>query len=174
MNRRYKYFLMGLASVILCGCYWFTMNYVSMPGVKYFGIFRYVLDSGIRFYKDDEQVAIEPWIFSYSFEPPYVYTYGVSGFTKTNVALFGKIEKVPNMVYYNNVSEEFTGPFHSTITRLKHQLGYQFVVKKSLEDTDFDDKLIYMKLKDKGREAKEQYFQYYDKNIESKIYLDNL
>lgn len=176
MNRYYKYFLFLIvfASVILGSGYWLTMNYISMPNVKYFGVFRYVLDSEIRFYKDYEQVAIEPWIFSYSFEAPYVYTYGVSGFTKTNVSLFGKIEKVPNKVYYRDVPEEFTGPFRSTMTRLKYQLGTRLIIRESLEDVDSNDKLVYMKLREKGKKSEEQYFQYYDKNIESKQYLDTL
>lgn len=94
-----------MAFIILYGMYWSTVNVIQVDKVKYFGMMRYEMESDRNLIQHNVYVAIEPWIFAYYFESPYLYTYGISGYTKTNVVPFGKVEKVYNRSYYQTVSE---------------------------------------------------------------------
>lgn len=134
------------------------MKSIELPHVRYFGFFRYIMESEFILYKDMEKVAIEPRIFSYQFIPPYIYIYGVSGYTKVNVSLWGSIEKIPNMSYYQYVEPEFTSPFVSTLERLKDKLGFPLILKDSLKNVSLEDYKIYQTLRMKGAISKEAYF----------------
>lgn len=88
-----------------------------------------------------------------------MYTYGVSGFTKTNVVPFGNIEKVINNFYYIDVPEEFIGPYRTTLLRLQNTMGNQLIIKNSLQEITVKDKQIYQQLYSKGEETRKRYFQ---------------
>ena len=88
--------------VILC---WLAIGFVELDSIKYFGLLRYKFISNITLIHDEANVAVEPWVFAYTYSPPYLYTYGVSGYTKTDVLPGGSVEKVYNSVYYNYVPD---------------------------------------------------------------------
>lgn len=147
-----------MAFIILYGMYWSTVNIIQVDKVKYFGMMRYEMESDRNLIQHNVYVAIEPWIFAYYFESPYLYTYGISGYTKTNVVPFGKVEKVYNRSYYQTVSEEFTGPFETTLQRFKDKFGGQLILKDSLQDVSEGDRQIYQTLRIKGESEKIWYF----------------
>lgn len=139
--------------------YFFTVHEIPVHELKYYGLMRYRMDRQIHFILVNKSVAIEPWVFSYYFESPYMYTYGVSGFTKTNVVPFGNIEKVINNFYYIDVPEEFIGPYRTTLLRLQNTMGNQLIIKNSLQEITVKDKQIYQQLYSKGEETRKRYFQ---------------
>ena len=147
-----------MAFIILYGMYWSTVNVIQVDKVKYFGMMRYEMESDRNLIQHNVYVAIEPWIFAYYFESPYLYTYGISGYTKTNVVPFGKVEKVYNRSYYQTVSEEFTGPFETTLQRFKDKFGGQLILKDYLQDVSEGDRQIYQTLRIKGESEKIWYF----------------
>ena len=147
-----------IAFVILYGMYWSTMNFIELDSVKYFGMLRYKLFSNIELVHDDTDVAIEPWVFSYYFDAPYLYTYGVSGYTKTNVMPLGRIEKVCNYAFYQTVSTEFVSASDTTIQRFKEKFGNQLILKESLQAISKEDRKVFEELKKKGGERKVRYF----------------
>ena len=97
-------------------------------------------------------------MFRYTYSPPYLYTYGVSGYTKTDVLPGGSVEKVYNSVYYNYVPDEFMGPFETTLQRFKDKFGGQLILKDSLQDVSEGDRQIYQTLRIKGESEKIWYF----------------
>jgi hypothetical protein len=105
-----------------------------------------------------DHVSIEPFIFSSRFQPPYLYTYGVSGYTKTNVVPFGKVEKLANILYYDTVPDENTGPFESTLELLKKKYGSQLVLIDSPQDISSEDYQIYQELRQTGAQSRNDYF----------------
>ena len=98
-------------------------------------------------------------MFRYTYSPPYLYTYGVSGYTKTDVLPGGSVEKVYNSAYYNYVPDEFMGPFETTLQRFKDKFGKQLILRDSLQDVSEIDRAIYMELKQTGNPRKEAYFR---------------
>ena len=62
-----------MAFIILYGMYWSTVNVIQVDKVKYFGMMRYEMESDRNLIQHNVYVAIEPWIFAYYFESPYLY-----------------------------------------------------------------------------------------------------
>ena len=142
--------------VILC---WLAIGFVELDSIKYFGLLRYKFISNITLIHDEANVAVEPWVFAYTYSPPYLYTYGVSGYTKTDVLPGGSVEKVYNSVYYNYVPDEFMGPFETTLQRFKDKFGKQLILRDSLQDVSEMDRHIYLGLKEAGQERRTSYFR---------------
>ena len=138
---------------------WLAIGFVELDSIKYFGLLRYKFISNITLIHDEANVAVEPWVFAYTYSPPYLYTYGVSGYTKTDVLPGGSVEKVYNSVYYNYVPDEFMGPFETTLQRFKDKFGKQLILRDSLQDVSEIDRAIYMELKQTGNPRKEAYFR---------------
>ena len=142
--------------VILC---WLAIGFVELDSIKYFGLLRYKFISNITLIHDEANVAVEPWVFAYTYSPPYLYTYGVSGYTKTDVLPGGSVEKVYNSAYYNYVPDEFMGPFETTLQRFKDKFGEQLILRDSLQDVSEMDRHIYLGLKEAGQERRTSYFR---------------
>lgn len=61
-------------------------------------------------------------VFFSCFYSPYLYIYGVSGYSKINVLPFvGHIDKVINSAYYDTVPKERTSGFENTLDYLQKQ-----------------------------------------------------
>jgi hypothetical protein len=166
----------GIIALMCWGGYWSTMNSVKLPSVEYFGMFRYRIDRISVLYHDRDRVAIEPAIFAYQFSPPYIYTYGLSGYTKTDVVPFGKIEKIANMSYYNSIpdDEEIIGPYRSPLKLVQEKFGSQLVLINTFQDISAKDYQIYIELQREGKESKTDYFDYMKKiALERKDYEKN-
>lgn len=119
------------------------MNSVHLLEMQYFGVFRYAAERNLILYKEPEDVSIEAHIFAYHFEAPYLYVYGVTGYSKINVAPLGKIEKVPNLAYYERIYPDTIGPISSSFEYLQESLGAQLRIKSSLKRVSADDRAIY-------------------------------
>jgi hypothetical protein len=150
----------GIIALMCWGGYWSTMNSVRLDDLEYFGMFRYRIDLGHFLIYDRDQVAIEPWIFSYRFCPPYLYTYGISGYTKTDVAPFGKVKKIANMSYYDTIpdDEEIIGPYGSPLKLVQEKFGSQLIVQDSFQNISSEDYQIYQELHKEGAQRRQSYF----------------
>ena len=105
--------------------------------------------------------AIEPWCFSHVFYSPYLYIYGVSGYSKINVLPFvGHMDKVINSAYYDTVPKERIGGFENTLDYLQKQYDKdELSIKYHLDDMDEKDQEIFQQLKIFGKREDGRYFQ---------------
>lgn len=158
--------------LLLCG-YWLVMHAFNMIHVRYYGLFRYGMVDEWYVYKAPETIPIESHIFSYEFIPPYLYVYGVTGYSKVNVAPFGKIEKIPNRRFYEGMSEGIFGPILSPLPRLEEKLGWQLQLAGSLEEVSAYDRGVYRRLWENGKKWKEHYF-YTSEKYEPETYEERL
>lgn len=84
-----------------------------------------------------KQEGIEKSVFSTYWTFPYLYIYGMSGYTKiTAVPFYTKIEKIPNKVFYNYISSYNDEPIS--------------VYHYSLKSINYKDYIIFNELKVKG------------------------
>ena len=86
---------------VLWGGWKLSADVIYMDGYESYGFFRY--QAYLSTYQDKKAgTAVEPWCFSHVFYSPYLYIYGVSGYSKINVLPFvGHIDKVINSAYYD-------------------------------------------------------------------------
>ena len=116
----------------------------------------------ISYYQDKKAgTAIEPWCFSHVFYSPYLYIYGVSGYSKINVLPFvGHMDKVINSAYYDTVPKERIGGFENTLDYLQKQYDKdELSIKYHLYDMDEKDQEIFRQLKIFGKREEGRYFQ---------------
>lgn len=124
--------------------------------VQHYGLFNYKMYSDISF--SNSYCAIEPHVFAYEFHAPYMYTYGVSGYCKTNVFIFGGVEKIPNLAYDAQQENDSTGMFSTSINMLENYYGSRLSLKKSVRNASVKDEKIYKKLQKIGEKNKNAYF----------------
>ena len=106
---------------VLWGGWKLSADVIYMDGYESYGFFRY--QAYLSTYQDKKAgTAVEPWCFSHVFYSPYLYIYGVSGYSKINVLPFvGHIDKVINSAYYDTVPKERIGGFENTLDYLQKQ-----------------------------------------------------
>lgn len=59
---------------------WLAIGFVELDSIKYFGLLRYKFISDIRLIHDEANVAVEPWVFRYTYSPPvfiYLWCIGI-------------------------------------------------------------------------------------------------
>lgn len=75
---------------VLWGGWKLSADVIYMDGYESYGFFRY--QAYLSTYQDKKAgTAIEPWCFSHVFYSPYLYIYGVSGYSKINFFLLWDI-----------------------------------------------------------------------------------
>lgn len=52
---------------------WLAIGFVELDSIKYFGLLRYKFISNITLIHDEANVAVEPWVFAYTYSPPRIY-----------------------------------------------------------------------------------------------------
>lgn len=101
-----------------------------------------------------KQEGIEKSVFSTYWTFPYLYIYGMSGYTKiTAVPFYTKIEKIPNKVFYNYISsynDEPISVYHYSLNHLKNTYGDSLIIYNSLKSINYKDYIIFNELKVKG------------------------
>ena len=145
-------------------CIWFLIIMAIMgPLYLYINIHRYMdIKTFFRyeityFYELRDyfnNLTIENEMYTYIVKDDYLYTYGVSGYTKTKLGLGIHIIKVLNVEYEKNyiADVEGRGSFYSSIGELRY--GYLDDITlltnfKDMDDQDLDTfYLLYKKMKD--------------------------
>ena len=99
-------------------------------------------------------LTIENKMYTYIVKGDYLYTYGVSGYTKTKLGLGIHIIKVLNFEYEKNyiADVEGRGSFYSSIEELRYGYLDDITLLTSFEDMDDEDLdtfyLLYKEIKD--------------------------
>ena len=99
-------------------------------------------------------LTIENKMYTYIVKGDYLYTYGVSGYTKTKLGLGIHIIKVLNVEYEKNyiAQVEGRGSFYSSIEELRYGYLDDITLLTSFEDMDDEDLdtfyLLYKEIKD--------------------------
>ena len=150
---------------VLWGGWKLSVDVIYIDGYESYGFFRY--QAYLSTYQDKKAgTAVEPWCFSRVFYSPYLYIYGVSGYSKINVLPFvGHIDKVINNAYYDTVPKERTSGFENTLDYLQKQYNKdELSIKYHLYDMDEKDQEIFRQLKISGKGEEGRYFrQFYPK-----------
>ena len=86
-------------------------------------------------------LTIENKLYRYVVKDDYLYTYGVSGYTKTKLGVGIHIIKVLNVEYEKNyiAQVEGRGSFYSSIEELRYGYLDDITLLKSFEDMDDED-----------------------------------
>ncbi len=138
--------------------YWFIYTATEIDNYTFFGFFRYesFWDLKDNLYHE----GLEKRMFSYECKFPYLYVYGISGYTKVSVIpVYTQIEKIPNMEFYNIVEnddsyKERVSDVYTTYSRLLRRYGSSIKIYDSLQDVSPEDYQVYKQLQEKGKEHK--------------------
>ena len=132
-------------------CVWFLIVVAIMgPLYLYINIHRYMdIKTFFRyeityFYELRDyfnNLTIENKMYKYVVKGDYLYTYGVSGYTKTKLGLGIHIIKVLNVEYEKNyiAQVEGRGSFYSSIEELRYGYLDDIILLTSFEDMDDED-----------------------------------
>ena len=132
-------------------CVWFLIVVAIMgPLYLYINIHRYMdIKTFFRyeityFYELRDyfnNLTIENKMYRYVVKGDYLYTYGVSGYTKTKLGLGIHIIKVLNVEYEKNyiAQVEGRGSFYSSIEELRYGYLDDIILLTSFEDMDDED-----------------------------------
>lgn len=161
----------------LCVMY-LHMNTFQMEHATYYAAFRYRLKVDRIFTDLWTKTALESDCFAYKYEYPYIFLYGIGGYTKVNlIPFYGETIKVVNETYYRNIPDDLRSDVLSSLSQLNEsylwgiEIRYDFI---GLPKRDID---IFKELQRKGREKKVNYIKresYYasDKKF-MKEYIDS-
>ena len=132
-------------------CIWFLIIMAIMgPLYLYINIHRYMdIKTFFRyeityFYELRDyfnNLTIENKMYRYVVKDDYLYTYGVSGYTKTKLGVGTHIIKVLNVEYEKNyiAQVEGRGSFYSSIDELRYGYLDDITLLTSFEDMDDED-----------------------------------
>lgn len=162
--------------IFLVICYIFITYFTWIHEIRifdftywYYGRYRMLRYTEIRDISTGE--GLEEYALSTEWRFPYLYIYGITGYTKvTTIPFFNKIEKLPNMtVYTYNLKEPPHNPYQTTIPKLKESYGDRFILYDSFADFTESDQLIFEQLEDEG----EQWLNYL-KSERRKLFVKGL
>ena len=117
-------------------------------------LFRYEINYFYELRDYFNNLTIENKVYGYTVKDDYLYTYGVSGYTKTKLGLGIHIIKVLNMEYEKNyiADVEGRGSFYSSIEELRYGYLDNITLLTNFEDIDDEDLntfyLLFKKLND--------------------------
>lgn len=132
-------------------CIWFLIIMAIMgPLYLYINIHRYMTTKTFFRYEITylyelrdyfNNLTIENKLYRYVVKDDYLYTYGVSGYTKTKLGVGIHIIKVLNVEYEKNyiAQVEGRGSFYSSIEELRYGYLDDITLLKSFEDMDDED-----------------------------------
>lgn len=143
----------------LCVMY-LHMNTFQMEHATYYAAFRYRFKVDRIFTDLWTKTALESDCFAYKYEYPYIFLYGIGGYTKVNLIPFcGKTIKVVNEIYYRNIPDDLRSDVLSSLSQLNEsylwgiEIRYDFI---GLPKRDID---IFKELQRKGNEKKINYIK---------------
>lgn len=122
----------------------------------YLGVFHYSFHDEIVFKDERKNIILEPNCFSYLYKFPYVYLYGISGYTRINIfPLYGNVEKVVNMGFYDTIPSSTADYPIKSLDELHNLYGTSLITRSSMLDVRLEDKMIFAELQERGKEKYE-------------------
>ena len=117
----------------LCVMY-LHMNTFQMEHATYYAAFRYRFKVDRIFTDLWTKTALESDCFAYKYEYPYIFLYGIGGYTKVNLIPFcEKTIKVVNEIYYRNIPDDLRSDVLSSLSQLNEsylwgiEIRYDFI-----------------------------------------------
>ena len=156
----------------LCVMY-LHMNTFQMEHATYYAAFRYRFKVDRIFTDLWTKTALESDCFAYKYEYPYIFLYGIGGYTKVNLIPFcGKTIKVNNEIYYRNIPDDLRSDVLSSLSQLNEsylwgiEIRYDFI---GLPKRDID---IFKELQRKGNEKKINYIKRKSYYVSDKKFME--
>lgn len=156
----------------LCVMY-LHMNTFQMEHATYYAAFRYRFKVDRIFTDLWTKTALESDCFAYKYEYPYIFLYGIGGYTKVNLIPFcGKTIKVVNEIYYRNIPDDLRSDVLSSLSQLNEfylwgiEIRYDFI---GLPKRDID---IFKELQRKGNEKKINYIKRKSYYVSDKKFME--
>lgn len=156
----------------LCVMY-LHMNTFQMEHATYYAAFRYRFKVDRIFTDLWTKTALESDCFAYKYEYPYIFLYGIGGYTKVNLIPFcGKTIKVVNEIYYRNIPDDLRSDVLSSLSQLNEsylwriEIRYDFI---GLPKRDID---IFKELQIKGNEKKINYIKRKSYYVSDKKFME--
>lgn len=158
--------------IVLCVMY-LHMNTFQMEHATYYAAFRYRFKVDRIFTDLWTKTALESDCFAYKYEYPYIFLYGIGGYTKVNLIPFcGKTIKVVNEIYYRNIPDDLRSDVLSSLSQLNEsylwgiEIRYDFI---GLPKRDID---IFKELQRKGNEKKINYIKRKSYYVSDKKFME--
>lgn len=156
----------------LCVMY-LHMNTFQMEHATYYAAFRYRFKVDRIFTDLWTKTSLESDCFAYKYEYPYIFLYGIGGYTKVNLIPFcGKTIKVVNEIYYRNIPDDLRSDVLSSLSQLNEsylwgiEIRYDFI---GLPKRDID---IFKELQRKGNEKKINYIKRKSYYVSDKKFME--
>ena len=110
------------------------MNTFQMEHATYYAAFRYRFKVDRIFTDLWTKTALESDCFAYKYEYPYIFLYGIGGYTKVNlIPFYGETIKVVNETYYRNIPDDLRSDVLSSLSQLNEsylwgiEIRYDFI-----------------------------------------------
>ena len=134
-----KVYIWFFIIVAIIGPLYLYINIHRYMDIKTF--FRYEITYFYELRDYFNNLTIENKMYRYVVKDDYLYTYGVSGYTKTKLGVGIHIIKVLNVEYEKNyiAQVEGRGSFYSSIEELRYGYLDDITLLKSFEDMDDED-----------------------------------
>ena len=156
----------------LCVMY-LHMNTFQMEHATYYAAFRYRFKVDRIFTDLWTKTALESDCFAYKYEYPYIFLYGIGGYTKVNlIPFYGETIKVVNETYYRNIPDDLRSDVLSSLSQLNEsylwriEIRYDFI---GLPKRDID---IFKELQRKGNEKKINYIKRKSYYVSDKKFME--
>ena len=109
------------------------MNTFQMEHATYYAAFRYRFKVDRIFTDLWTKTALESDCFAYKYEYPYIFLYGIGGYTKVNLIPFcGKTIKVVNEIYYRNIPDDLRSDVLSSLSQLNESYLWGIEIRYDL------------------------------------------
>ena len=149
------------------------MNTFQMEHATYYAAFRYRFKVDRIFTDLWTKTSLESDCFAYKYEYPYIFLYGIGGYTKVNLIPFcGKTINVVNEIYYRNIPDDLRSDVLSSLSQLNEsylwgiEIRYDFI---GLPKRDID---IFKELQRKGNEKKINYIKRKSYYVSDKKFME--
>lgn len=121
--------------------------------------FRYQINNFYELKDYFNDINIENYVFQYTIQNGFLYTYGLTGYTKANLGLHINVVKVVNAKYDKNLKStvEGRGSFYSTIYGLGKTYSDKLVILNNFYFIENRDVEVFMRLYRKEIEEKNTY-----------------
>lgn len=134
----------------------------------FFGGFRYQIHMHNSLEDTYRKIMIEPLVFAYEYKFPFLYVYGISGYTKVNVVPFNNhIEKIINTEYYGTISDDEM-IYKRSINVMHEEYDQNINVYKSFDGIISADRTIFLALRAQGAQKSETGKWVYLKGLKQK------
>lgn len=160
---------MRIMKFILCVLFCLAMLFLALVYLYVQFIFpyqyvgwRYRVDSWDRVYDYIAEGSVEDTVYAYEVDYPYMYVYGITGYSRVKVAPFSvDVIKVVNNSYYNHISKDIEPYKHSDLHFLRKVYGDDLYLSDSFSVFSEADIQRFKVLRQKGEIGYKYYMDQY-------------